>query len=614
MPQKILNDTLIYEKTKNLNALSELNISIENFERNLSALKNDEKYSRDINQSGKIDDYSLKLNNIQILWNAYKLNMGKFISSNDQNILNELSMNNSKIIYQVDSLIQIFEKSAEEKLDKFQFLQILFFGAGIVILAVNVILIRIKIIRTLNEFILNLKNLGEKKGDLTASVKVVSSDEIGVLAVLFNQFSEFLREQLLLIFSNFRTNVVSISRTGRHLNIFSLTIKKSKDELEKTKEQLSNIKSSSNEQALALENIANATNELTEIVEDLNSIAYQINNKTTVGKNNIHMVDETIKRLQISIQSLSEKNLLLSQKAFFINKVMQTINEISKKTNLLSLNASIEAARAGETGRGFTVVAMEVSKLADESKRSVDEITRDLHEIIEMIKMSSIDTESVLLKIHEVESSNKNAINAFSEIFKEIEEIHNNTEVISSKTHELGASTEEVASAARVINENTTVTENSISRIYSIANGMQSQMSELSDEMENVINQTNLSINKLSSIKLFNKDQLQTEIENACNAHLRWISKLDAAIQGGSRDMELNHDRCAFGVFYKSIPAPKDYEKEWKEVDIFHKEIHDAGHKVFQMIDSGKMNEASDKVNQVKRISEKLISILKTIK
>ena len=57
-----------------------------------------------------------------------------------------------------------------------------------------------------------------------------------------------------------------------------------------------------------------------------------------------------------------------------IQKLTDDINNISKKINLLALNASIEAVRAGEAGRGFSVVASEVKKLAENAKEVSDNI------------------------------------------------------------------------------------------------------------------------------------------------------------------------------------------------------------------------------------------------
>ena len=85
------------------------------------------------------------------------------------------------------------------------------------------------------------------------------------------------------------------------------------------------------------------------------------------------------------IQTVKQQTIQTNATMQQIGIITEFISGIAKQTNLLALNASIEAARAGEQGQGFSVVAEEIRKLAEQSKGAVEQINNT----IELIKSSS---------------------------------------------------------------------------------------------------------------------------------------------------------------------------------------------------------------------------------
>ena len=100
-----------------------------------------------------------------------------------------------------------------------------------------------------------------------------------------------------------------------------------------------------------------------------------------------------------------------------VTEIVTVINEIADRTNLLALNAAIEAARAGEEGRGFSVVADEVGKLAELSSRNA-------HEIARVISESSKDTERGVRSIEEIVSSLKAIIQGIKAVGESTTQVH----------------------------------------------------------------------------------------------------------------------------------------------------------------------------------------------
>lgn len=106
----------------------------------------------------------------------------------------------------------------------------------------------------------------------------------------------------------------------------------------------------------------------------------------------------------------------LEERSKMVESILASINKVSYKINLLSLNASIEAARAGEVGRGFSVVAKEIKKLADDTHSLSKAIEENIGSVISGIKELSNET---------------------SDAFKDIEKISNDTENMSVEFQKL---------------------------------------------------------------------------------------------------------------------------------------------------------------------------------
>ncbi|MBS1720927.1 MAG: hypothetical protein JST35_10810 [Armatimonadetes bacterium] len=123
----------------------------------------------------------------------------------------------------------------------------------------------------------------------------------------------------------------------------------------------------------------------------------------------------------VTAQAIVEQ---LGQRGKDIREIISTITSISERTNLLALNASIEAARAGEVGKGFSVVAEEVRKLAEQSAASGESI-RLLIEQTEADVLSTVESMSMLRStVVETRSQGDELSDRFEAIMNTAEKTH----------------------------------------------------------------------------------------------------------------------------------------------------------------------------------------------
>ena len=288
-------------------------------------------------------------------------------------------------------------------------------------------------------------------GDLTKTVAVKSSDEVGVLSKDFN------------------TMVIHLRELVKHVHELSQALASSSEELTASAEQSSEVShqvaQSVTEVAAGSSKQLGAVNDTSAVVEEVSASAQEVaatsetitglSHKATLATvNGGAAIERAVQQMgnigqgSASVRVAVEK---LADSSRHIGEIVNVISGIAGQTNLLALNAAIEAARAGEQGRGFAVVAEEVRKLAEQSEAAAKEITgligRNQTDINQAMQAMQAGEESVRVGIDVVNAAGV----TFREISQLTDEVSTQIGGISSAIGEIAKGSENIVRSVRDI-------------------------------------------------------------------------------------------------------------------------------------------------------------------
>lgn len=231
-----------------------------------------------------------------------------------------------------------------------------------------------------------LQQLGDvmdvaSEGNLTARAPIVHPDEIGVLADDCNQLIESLSG----IAANVRRSAESVSAAATELSASSEEINSSTMEISTSVQQIAHgaeLQSRKVEETTSsMESMVSTVANVSEQANQATQISQEASKYAANGEDATNQAISKIGEVRAAIDTLAESVELLGRRSEEIGKIVDVITSIADQTNLLSLNAAIEAARAGESGRGFSVVAEEVRKLAEGSGKAAEQIGELIKEV-----------------------------------------------------------------------------------------------------------------------------------------------------------------------------------------------------------------------------------------
>jgi methyl-accepting chemotaxis protein len=350
-----------------------------------------------------------------------------------------------------------------------------------------------------------------------------------------------------------------------------------------------------------LQNMSNNGSELAASIDDTSRLVQEVavfadeaaakSNESSMKINNsIDIVRNSFKDIEKTNEELNN----FKEKIHNINEIVDIVKGVAAQTNLLSLNASIEAARAGELGKGFSVVANEVKKLAEHTRSSAFDIENNVKELQTIIDGISNTMNGTAERLNTGKAT-------FEESGEVIEEITSNMKQLNLNIMQISANVEEQSASAVTFSQEIQKSSAEITNLVNDCNNtgqLIQKIGKVADNARGRIAKTALSLQYKEWINLYNTDH-KVYVWNLTNMILGYTEiKVE-----GQRDPRA----CKFGKWYyfQADEALKK-NKAFIEIESHHIALHKAGEQCILEYQKGNVDEAKQHLKEVKRCQENM--------
>ncbi len=336
------------------------------------------------------------------------------------------------------------------------------------------------------------------EGDLTAEqIRIKNRDEVGDLAQAFNQMAVNLKD----LITNVRHNTVQVSGSAAELTASAdQTIQATEQITSSIQEVASGSEAqgkNATESSEAMKNMTKGIQQLASTTAAVSELALETNSEAQKGNESLHRVISQMTTINTAVLESASVVKNLDGHSIEIGNIIGIITDIAEQTNLLALNAAIEAARAGDHGRGFAVVADEVKKLAEQSKKSAEQIATLIAEIQQdtnrAVTVMDTGTQEVQIGMQVVQVAEE----GFSKIMELIEQVSMQIQEATTVSEEMSSSAEQIYAS---FDEIATIAQMSSSNLQNVASASEEQLATIEEVAASAATLSNMA------------EELQTEV------------------------------------------------------------------------------------------------------